>query len=139
MSSSLKSIVIPDGVTLIDIQAFSSCEDLTSVTIPGSVKRIGEFAFEYCRSLASVTLCEGVERIERSAFSYCLDLSSLNMPESLSYIGTYAFSNSSVSSITFKNTTGWKVNGDAIDVTSPTQNANTMTALYSSQFEWIRE
>lgn len=35
------NLVIPDGVTEIDSQAFQGCESLQSVTIPESVTEIG--------------------------------------------------------------------------------------------------
>ena len=46
--SSLKSIVIPEGVTKIDCSAFFKCINLTSITIPKSVKKIDSQAFNYC-------------------------------------------------------------------------------------------
>lgn len=41
-------VVIPDGVTVISVQAFYGCESLTDITIPDSVVNIGEGAFEGC-------------------------------------------------------------------------------------------
>ena len=43
--SSLKSVDIPDSVTLIYAGAFSECESLISVTIPNSVTIIEYNAF----------------------------------------------------------------------------------------------
>lgn len=45
------AISIPDGVTIIWPDAFSSCAKLTSVTIPASVTEIGSGAFSGCNNL----------------------------------------------------------------------------------------
>ena len=46
-SSSIKSVVIEDGITRIGDFAFYECSSLTSVTIPNSVTSIGDYAFWY--------------------------------------------------------------------------------------------
>ena len=46
---------IPDGVTSIGSQAFSSCSALTQVTIPDGVTSIGNRAFFGCETLTQVT------------------------------------------------------------------------------------
>ncbi len=43
--SSLKSVIIPDGVTIVGAYAFNMCNILESVTIPDSVVSIGDSAF----------------------------------------------------------------------------------------------
>ena len=48
---SLKEIVIPNGVTRIDVWGFSGCQFLNSVTIPYTVTSIGNEAFSGCRKL----------------------------------------------------------------------------------------
>ena len=45
---SLRSIVIPDGVTSIGNGAFCGCESLTDIVIPNSVTSIGDCAFWSC-------------------------------------------------------------------------------------------
>ena len=53
--SSIKTVIIEDGVTSIGGRAFGDCKILTSITIPNSVTDIGEYAFADCRSMNSVT------------------------------------------------------------------------------------
>ena len=49
-----ESLTIPDGVTVIEAEAFSGCESITQVIIPAGVTRIGYGAFEDCRNLLEV-------------------------------------------------------------------------------------
>ena len=44
-------VVIPDGVTSIEVRAFSGCNNLTSISIPESVTRIKIYAFKNCTNL----------------------------------------------------------------------------------------
>ncbi|MBR3980593.1 MAG: leucine-rich repeat domain-containing protein, partial [Bacteroidales bacterium] len=49
--TSLTSVIIPEGVTTIGEEAFSSCTGLTSVIIPKSVTTIGEHAFYLVKNI----------------------------------------------------------------------------------------
>lgn len=52
------SIVIPEGITHIEAEAFKDCEMLTDITIPGSVKSIGKDAFYKCNNLRNVNISD---------------------------------------------------------------------------------
>ena len=54
--TTLSSVSIPNSVTTIGINAFSSCIGLTSITIPDSVTTIGDYAFSGCTGLTSITI-----------------------------------------------------------------------------------
>ena len=47
-------MVIPDGVTEIESQAFSCCLNLEKVVIPNSVSIIGDAVFYNCPKLKSI-------------------------------------------------------------------------------------
>ena len=96
----LKTLVIPDGVTSIGSSAFAFCKELTSVSIPASVKTIGYEAFTGCTSLESVTISAGVTEIGGSAFEYCTSLKSVTIPETVTEIDIRAFNGCSLESVT---------------------------------------
>ena len=85
-------IIIPDGVTRINYEAFLYCSGLNSITIPESVTDIGFYAFKGCTSLASVTIPNSVTSIRQGAFQGCSALTSIAIPESVTSIGKSAFS-----------------------------------------------
>ena len=94
-------VIVKDGVTSIDDNAFKNWKDLISVDIPSSVTTmIDREAFYGCSSLSSIDLPESLQRIDYLAFGGCVNLSEINLPNSLTDIGHDAFYDSSLSSIT---------------------------------------
>ena len=92
--SSIKSIVIENGVTSVGEDAFYACHSLASVNIPASVTSIGSTAFFDCKELENVTIVDGskLTYIYDGAFSCCDILGSITIPASVTYIGSSAFS-----------------------------------------------
>ena len=102
--SSIKTVVIDDGVTTIGNNAFYNCTGLTSVTIPNSVTIIKNSTFDGCSSLTSITIPNSVTRIETSAFDFCTGLTSITIPNSVTSIETSAFNNcTGLTSVTIPN------------------------------------
>ena len=91
--SSIKTIVIENGVTSIGDYAFNYCPSVTSVDIPDSVTSIGNCAFIYCTSLTSVNIPDSVESIGEGAFYGCSALTSVTIGKSIGSIGVNAFHN----------------------------------------------
>ena len=92
-SSSVKCVIISDGVTNIGNYAFyyCYCRSLTSVTIPDSVTSIGGHAFRNCDGLTKVTIPDSVTSIGNYAFYDCDGLTSVTIGNSVTRIGDYAF------------------------------------------------
>lgn len=87
---------IPEGVTAIAPNAFSTCHELTGVTISESVTSIGQRAFYFCYNLTGVTIPKGVTVIEEDTFNRCENLAYAILPEGLTAIEKGAFSNCSL-------------------------------------------
>ncbi len=69
--TSLISIDIPEGVSVLGGSAFSFCTALTNIVIPDTVSSIGAYAFEDCYALTSITIGVGVTNIGGGAFRDC--------------------------------------------------------------------
>lgn len=87
----MTSAEIPTSLTSIGIRAFQSCSFLTSVTIPNSVTTINYYAFSFCDGLTSVTLSTALTSIGAGLFYECRKLPSINIPTSVANIGNDAF------------------------------------------------
>ena len=74
-------VIVPDGVTIINVYAFMGCKDITSIKLPNSLKQIYGGAFAKCSNLTSVNIPLHVERIGKGAFRECKKLSSVNLPD----------------------------------------------------------
>ena len=56
--SEITSIIIPEGVTVIDAQAFMDCTGLETVTVPATVTSLAADAFYGCSSLTEIQVAE---------------------------------------------------------------------------------
>lgn len=74
MSTAIKSVDIPEGVTKILTMSFCNCENLTDVIIPSGVTEIRHTAFKSCTNLKTVTLSSSVSKIDTMAFGGCSSL-----------------------------------------------------------------
>lgn len=91
--SNLQSIVLPTSVEKISKNACSKT-GLTSVVIPDNIKSLGMDAFAYCPNLTTATIGKRVERMEQGVF-YQSGLTDVYVkPLASPSIGAYEFSNS---------------------------------------------
>ncbi len=70
----IRSVILPESVTEIGVDAFAYCHKLTTITIPNSVTTINLTAFGHCSSLEEVILGKGVKHIVSGAFFDCESL-----------------------------------------------------------------
>ncbi len=91
LSTTVKSVVIPDSVTRLGNQAFENCQTVEKITIPDSVKEIGSRAFSGCGRLKSIVLPKGVSEIGEDFFWGCRSLETVSLPDSVTAIGPNAF------------------------------------------------
>lgn len=89
--SSVKKLVIKEGVTHIGDWAFFKFSKLKSVTIPNSVWSIGHYTFGYCANLKSVIIQQNVTFIGNKAFYNCTGLTSIAISSNVASIGELAF------------------------------------------------
>ena len=87
----LTSIVIPDGVELIEDGTFAYCSGLTSIIIPDSVVQIRKSAFSGCSALTSIVIPDSVTSIGYEAFRDCSGLTSITISDNVIAIGDVAF------------------------------------------------
>lgn len=86
-------VEVPDGITIIQEEAFHDKCELKSVFIPDSVRSIREEAFSDCHKLEHVQLPNGLRRLTRGMFANCESLKSLTLPQTLKKIESYVFNN----------------------------------------------
>ena len=75
--TTIKAVIITDGVANIKDSAFYACNQMKIVSIPNSVKRIERAALYNCSSLTSITIPDSVTSIGASAFQGCYNLASM--------------------------------------------------------------
>ncbi len=69
----IRSVVIEEGVTSIEAQAFKGCNNIENVTLPESLTSIGMQAFYNC-NLKQITIPANVTTIGQNAFYNCDNL-----------------------------------------------------------------
>jgi len=82
---------IPQEVTRIEDEAFTTCHRLTAITIPGSVNSIGYWAFLGCSSLGRIDVPGSVANLPDRVFDRCLALTNVTMSAGLTNVGVQAF------------------------------------------------
>jgi hypothetical protein len=65
----ITGVVIPEGVTNIDISAFRYCSNLAKVSLPSTLTMIGNYAFDHT-GLTEVVFPELLDAVGTSAFGY---------------------------------------------------------------------
>lgn len=113
--NAIKSVVINQGVTRIEREAFRYCENLEGASLPSGLEYIGNDAFRKCIKLTGIVFPDSVTYIGEGAFGesglkgrlqlptslteiransfiYCKGLTGVNFPAGLTHIRKGAFS-----------------------------------------------
>lgn len=88
---SVTSVIFPESVTMIGLEAFSACHGLEKVSLSRGLKIINRSAFAFCSSLKEVTIPENAMQIGEQAFFFCKALRNLVIMPGLKKIGNLAF------------------------------------------------
>ncbi len=93
-NTTLKTVILPDKLKVIENAAFNKCSSLVNIEIPDSVTEIQTEAFSEC-SKAQLELPAHIEKIGNSAFYNCdaFRQTNLYLPDSLKTIDNSAFLN----------------------------------------------
>ena len=83
-------VVIPEGVTTLEENAFLNCPVITKVTLPESLQKIGYMAFSGCTGLADEN---GMVIVGNRLYNYYGTETDLTIPDHVTYIEDYAFRN----------------------------------------------
>lgn len=89
--SSLREIVIEEGVTTIGENAFSTMQYVSNVSLPESLTAIGAGAFDLCAALKEVVIPSKVTYLEDNTFSHCYSLRRVVIPKSVTGSGDSVF------------------------------------------------
>ena len=81
-------IVVPEGVSIIDNEAFRRCRSITSVVLPNSVISIGDKAFWGCSGMERIMLPNSLKQVGNSCFNFCKSLTAIKIPKSVTEIGS---------------------------------------------------
>jgi len=146
---SLTSAKIGNGVAYLDGRIFQSCPLTTIQIAEGNAKYYvaGNCVIEKASKTlvigckTSVIPTDGsVTSIADSAFVNCSGLTEIIIPDSVISIGSYAFSSSGLTSVTFTNPNGWTAGSTSIssaDLSNPSTAANYLNSTYESR-TWTR-
>lgn len=77
-STHLESIRLPQGLTVIPDHTFSHCRLLKECILPESLQEIDVFSFWGCESLEEITIPTSVKVVKNKAFSDCMSLRKVN-------------------------------------------------------------
>lgn len=73
----IKSILIPNSVTIIDSSAFEYCKNLKKIKLSENVDDIKDYTFGDCNSLKKIIIPSNVKEIWQEAFSGCTSLTTI--------------------------------------------------------------
>lgn len=91
----ITTVVIQEGVTGMDNNAFDHFENLTRVSLPSTLQSISGRMFLDCKKLTGIMLPQGLAEIGDNAFFGCTALREIVIPASVTTVNDSAFGNCS--------------------------------------------
>ncbi len=90
--TTVKKVIIPEGIVSIGDYAFRGCIALEKADLPEGLLLIGTAAFAKCENLDGISIPQGVMGIGPGAFAECSSISGrIVIPESVQVLGYSAF------------------------------------------------
>lgn len=87
----IERVVVEEGVTSLEVGAFSSCINLISADLPASLETIPHSLFRWCEKLERIEIPASVTEIGSYAFHDCTSLKTITIPDSVKTISEAAF------------------------------------------------
>ncbi|MBQ0037160.1 MAG: leucine-rich repeat domain-containing protein [Clostridiales bacterium] len=84
-------LILPEGIQRLEGGAYAGEGDIRRVVLPDSVTFIGEEVFSSCVKLEEVVLSSHITELHAAVFSNCESLRRVVLPPQLSFIGEGAF------------------------------------------------
>ncbi|HHT83757.1 MAG: leucine-rich repeat domain-containing protein [Christensenellales bacterium] len=92
-SVNLGEFKIPEGVKIINSEAFRGCLGLKKIICPSTLKYIYNYAFADMKNLESIVFNDGLQYLYSNVFENCDKLKSVAFPDSMEIIGKECFYN----------------------------------------------
>ncbi len=108
----LKSVTVPDGVLVIEHDAFRDCVALSEVSLSLTVTKLEARVFMNCSRLKEAVLTESITEFGSECFRNCTSIEAVTIPDSVTRIGANAFKGCvRLKSITLPASTMWRGDG----------------------------
>lgn len=96
-NTTLKEVILPEGLISIEEAAFANCTALEKLNVPSTVNTLGHWILENTK-VTSFTIPQGVTEIPASCF-YGSAITTINIPPSVKTIGNWAFQDAKLTEV----------------------------------------
>lgn len=96
-NTTLKEVILPEGLISIEEAAFANCTALEKLNVPPTVNTLGRWILENTK-VTSFTIPQGVTEIPASCF-YGSAITTINIPPSVKTIGNWAFQDAKLTEV----------------------------------------
>lgn len=96
-NTTLKEVILPEGLISIEEAAFANCTALEKFNVPSTVNTLGRWILENTK-VTSFTIPQGVTEIPASCF-YGSAITTINIPPSVKTIGNWAFQDAKLTEV----------------------------------------